>query len=120
MGPQVKTRFFGYSYAPSSVRKEMQERFDRIFPEDASSASSFGQSFLQQDQQDEQEMTEEKVSEKVEEAFNAHFSGKSEQFIQHHLSLLQLRLQELEQNEEDNKMIKRHSCDNLMCIFIAG
>ena len=66
----VKRSLFGYSYAPSSVRNEMQERFDGFFPEEShterlhQAPAHANESLLQKDDHDDQddhEITEKKL-----------------------------------------------------------
>lgn len=90
----IKLYLFGYSFAPFSVRQEMQRRFDAYLPEESQQNSS-----LLEVKQSE---TAEEVDHirMVEDALWKQLAQKPQAEAEHHLSLLQTKIAEAEKSEE--------------------
>lgn len=84
----------------------MQERFDGFFPEEShterlhQAPAHANESLLQKDDHDDQD-DHEITEKKVEKALQDHFRDKPKSFVQHHLSLLQRKLEDIGQHEEE-------------------
>ncbi|CAE6957415.1 unnamed protein product [Symbiodinium natans] len=100
----IKRRLFGYSYASSSVRRQMKERIDSYFPESGASmlelseASNMEQLEVEEAEQDAEAMQHERM---VEEHLIEHLRNKPAAAVDQHLALLQSRLDEMERGEEE-------------------
>mmetsp|Transcript_15313 Transcript_15313/g.36050 ORF Transcript_15313/g.36050 Transcript_15313/m.36050 type:complete len:951 (-) Transcript_15313:182-3034(-) len=97
---QVKRKLFGYSYASSRVRSAMARRFDGYFPDGATSALQTASDVNHTDGEsgDIDDATHEKM---VEEALLQELRKKSPEQMDQHLSLLQQRLEDTEQKDEE-------------------
>ncbi|CAE7510202.1 ada [Symbiodinium natans] len=101
----IKQYLFGYSYAPSSVREEMQQRFDAYFP-----TSHQNSSLLEAHEADTAEEADHLRM--VEDALWKQLATKPQAEAERHLSLLQQKLEQAELGEEELLAKARHNVES--------